>query len=220
MALATLIGYAGLGVLVAAVLLARGTAPLAQRVPTFFLHAALWPIFLPLLLPNDGPTPVAASPYAARVDKAERTLSEALAALGRDLEDPLSLEAARVRNLGQAMGSAAARLAELDALIATQSEVERSLESQLERVEGEADAAGLADILHQRLGHLRRLRALRAQAQADLERAMARAGELASRMTLLRYEDPKRDGGAAAKARELTESIEELCRVLNEVRAT
>lgn len=44
----------------------------------------------------------------------------------------------------------------------------------------------MANILRERLAPLSRLEALRAQARVDLERAMARAGELATHLTLLR----------------------------------
>jgi hypothetical protein len=54
--------------------------------------------------------------------------------------------------------------------------------------------------------------------RVDLERALAEAGALASRLTLLRYEDAQ-TGSAAHRARELTDTVDELCRALAEARA-
>lgn len=222
MAAWTLVTYLAAGAVLAAVLANRSAAPSLQRAGTFVVQAVLWPIFVPLLLPAQPPKPAAGadlSGYGERIAAAERTLEEALRLLGRDLDDPLSLEAARVRGLGQAMRAAAQRLVELDALLGAQGPQEEELTAQVSRLRLDPEAGALAEILAQRVGHLQRLKALRNQARADLERAIARAGELSTRLTLLRYEDPSRSGGAAAKARELTDSIEELCRTLNEVRA-
>lgn len=222
MAAWTLVTYLAAGVVLATVLARRSAAPSLQRAGTFVVHAVLWPIFVPLLLPAPAARPAEAGDlagYGQRIAAAERTLEEALRLLGRDLNDPLSLEAARVRGLGQAMRAAAQRLVELDGLLGAQGPQEEELTAQLARLRHDPEAGALVEILEQRVGHLQRLKALRNQARADLERAIARAGELSTRLTLLRYEDPSRTGGAAAKARELTDSIEELCRVLNEVRA-
>jgi hypothetical protein len=220
----TLGTYLLAGVLIAAALTQRSpsTSTSLERAGTFVVHATLWPIFAPLLLPSTPARPATPGDlvgYSERIDAAERSLAEALQLLGRDLNDPLSIEAARVRNLGQAMRSAAQRVSELDGLQKAQGAQEADLAAQVDKLRQEPESGPIAEIVEQRLGHLRRLKALRTQAGADLERALARAGELATRLTLLRYEDPQRTGGAATQARELTDSIEELCRALNEVRA-
>ena len=222
MALTTLVAYALAGGVVAALLAARSRESAARRAGAAVLHASLWPLFIPLLLPTP-PTRAEAAPggrgYEGQIDRAERSLAEALGLLGRDLEDPLSLEATRVRALGQAMRAAAQRQGELDGLLSSHGAEERELTAQLLVLRALPESAPLAEIVEQQLGHMARLRALRNGARADLERAIARAGELSTRLTLLRYEDPTRTGAAATKARELTDSIEELCRVLSEVRA-
>lgn len=221
MALATLIAYLVVGVLFATLLQARTGAVRVDRagVATFLLRMTLWPLFVPLALPAATRPVAGAEEWAARIERAERGLDAAIQALGRELDDPLAIESARVRSLGAAMRQAAARLAEIESAFAAPGHDERELEEQLARQRESQDGAEVADILEQRLAHVRRLRALRDQARADLERALARADELAMRLTLLRYEDPGRLGLTSRSAREATEAIEELCRTLGEVRA-
>jgi hypothetical protein len=214
LALVTLGAYvlAGLAVAVA---LARAEARGAARLARAGLHAVLWPLFLPVLLPASAPSPLGTD--GARIDAAEATLCDALGRLGKELGDPLSLEATRVRSLGTAMRAASRRLGELDALLASPGQDAQGLRRELEALGDRAEARPVADILRERLAHLARLEALRTQARADLERALARAGELATRLTLLRYEGTT--AHAAGRARELTDTIDELCRTLDEARA-
>lgn len=221
MALWTLVAYCVVGAVVASALTRRNPVVGAHRAGTFVLHAGLWPLFVPLLLPPPAPVAAvrAADPYEPSIAAAEKALKDTLLTLGRDLDDPLSLEAKRVRDLGHAMRTASARLGELDALLGSSGQDEAALAAELARLQKDPEAASVAEIVEQRLGHVRRLRELRRQTQRDLERAIARAGELSTRLTLLRYEDPARTGVAASKARELTDAIEDLCRVLTEVRA-
>ncbi|MGC4121644.1 MAG: hypothetical protein QM765_45110 [Myxococcales bacterium] len=87
-----------------------------------------------------------------------------------------------------------------------------------DRLVASHDGSAVAEILAQRIEHVRKLQALRQQTQAELDRALARAGELATRLTLLRY-DAGAHSGAAATAQQLASSIDELCAVLVEVRA-
>jgi hypothetical protein len=212
-ALVTVVAYCLAGIAVAAVLgrsESRGAVSLARA----SLHACLWPLFLPLLLPAAS-APVGTE--SARIDAAEASLHDALQRLGRELGDPLSPETARVRALGTALRAASRRLAELEAILSSPGHDVEALARELASLDGRQDAQPVADILRERLAHLSRLEALRAQARADLERALARAGELATRLTLLRYEGAT--AHAAGRARELTDTIDELCRTLEEVRA-
>jgi chromosome segregation ATPase len=178
------------------------------------LHACFWPLFLPVLLPTATTPPGTES---SRIDTAEATLHDALQRLGRELGDPLSLETARVRSLGTALRAAARRLAELDAVLSAPDHDVEALARELAALDARQDSKPVADILRERLAHLSRLEALRAQARADLERALARAGELATRLTLLRYEGAT--AHAVGRARELTDTIDELCHTLEAVRA-
>jgi chromosome segregation ATPase len=212
-ALVTAVAYGLAGIAVAAVL-GRGEARGALGLARAGLHACLWPLFLPVLLPTAS---APAGTENARIDAAEATLQEALQRLGRELGDPLSLEAARVRSLGTALRAASRRLAELDAVLSTPDHDVERLARELAALDSRQDSQPVADILRERLAHLSRLEALRAQARADLERALARAGELATRLTLLRYEGAT--AHAAGRARELTDTIDELCRTLEAVRA-
>ncbi len=212
MALVTAVAYCLVGIAVAAVL-ARGEARGAGGLARAGLHAFLWPLFLPVLMPA---TAAPTGTEGARIDAAEATLHDALQRLGRELGDPLPLENARVRALGTALRAASRRLAELDAVLASPGHDAEGLKHELAALEARADSQSLAEILRERLAHLSRLEALRAQARADLERALARAGELATRLTLLRYEGSS--AHAAGRARELTDTIDELCHTLEEVR--
>jgi chromosome segregation ATPase len=213
-ALITVLAYGLVGVAVAMVLErgeTRGAASLARA----SLHACLWPLFLPVLLPTPTTAPGTES---SRIDTAESTLHDALQRLGRELGDPLTLETARVRSLGTALRAAARRLAELEAVLASPDHDVEALARELAALDTRQDSKPVADILRERLAHLSRLETLRAQARADLERALARAGELATRLTLLRYEGATAQ--AAGRARELTDTIAELCHTLEAVRAT
>jgi hypothetical protein len=219
-AFATLVAYLVAGFAVAFLIAVRARGTAAIRVAELVPHTLLWPLFVPLLLPVAPPRPQTqiGSAYAERIEQSERSLEEALGLLGRELKEPLALERARVGALGRAMRSAAARLEELDGLVKSPGNDQVALQTDLARLQADPEAAALADIVAQRLSHVSRLGALRRQAQSDLEKAIARAGELATRLILLSYEDPSRTGLAAAKARELTDSIGELCAVLTEVR--
>ncbi|WP_224240640.1 hypothetical protein [Hyalangium gracile] len=212
-ALVTVMAYCLAGVAVA-VVLGRGESRGATRLARAGLHACLWPLFLPVLLPgSSAPTGTESS----RIEAAEATLHDALQRLGKELGDPLSLESARVRSLGTALRAASRRLAELDAVLSSPDQDREKLARELAALDSRQDSKPVADILRERLAHLSRLDALRAQARVDLERALARAGELATRLTLLRYEGAS--AHAAGRARELTDTIDELCRTLEAVRA-
>jgi hypothetical protein len=199
--------------------LARGErvsrAALLARAP---LHVLFWPIFAPLLVPSPAvaPASVVATPWDERIAEAEAALAQALSALSARLEDPLSLEHARVRVLSGALRAAAARAVEL-------SEVLRRPENDSEVVQRELAHApphgSLADVLRSRLANVEQLASLHRHAEADLERALAEASALATRLTLLRYETPGDGTAAAVRARELTDTVDELCRVLAEARA-
>jgi chromosome segregation ATPase len=212
-ALVTVFAYCLAGIAVAAVL-GRGETRGAMGLARLSLHACLWPLFLPVLLPASSES---TGTEGSRIDAAEATLHDALQRLGRELGDSLTLETARVRSLGAALRSAARRLAELEAVLSAPDHDRERLTCELAALEARPDSKPVADILRERLTHLSRLEALRAQARGDLERALARAGELATRLTLLRYEGATAQ--AAGRARELTDTIDELCRTLEAVRA-
>jgi chromosome segregation ATPase len=212
-ALVTVLAYGLAGIAVAAAL-GRGESRGAASLARASLHAFLWPLFLPVLLPTATTPPGTES---SRIDTAEATLHDALQRLGRELGDPLTLETARVRSLGTALRAAARRLAELEAVLSSPDHDVEALARELAALDSRQDSKPVADILRERLAHLSRLEALRAQARADLDRALARAGELATRLTLLRYEGAT--AHAAGRARELTDTIDELCHTLEAVRA-
>lgn len=219
MATWTLLVWCAVGVAISVVLAKQQrTSPRwtqALRVP---LHVLLWPLFLPTLLPETGDarTPPRTS-WDARIESAEATLSDALRALGRDLDDPLALERVRVASLGRALRSAAARLTDIDTALALPMHDVQRIRVELQAAQISAEGAPVVEVLRRRLSHVERLEAIGRQARLDLERALAEAVALASRLTLLRYEDG-RAGTAAGRARELTDTVDALCEVLAEAR--
>jgi hypothetical protein len=211
-AIATLVLYLAAGLLVAFALARKAPA----TVPAFALRAILWPVFVPLFAP-EAPPPSAPGDEG-RIRAAEASLADSLRALGGVLGDGLTLEMRRVEALGKALRSAAARKVELDGLLAMPEHDLAKLVAEHERLVAAHDGSAVAEILAQRIEHVRRLQALRNQTQAEFDRAVARAGELATRLTLLRY-DTGAGSGAAVTAQQLASSIDELCSVLGEVRA-
>ena len=217
MAVASLVVWLLAGAVVAVALARRervSPAALVARAPMYVL---LWPLFVPLLVSSTSTSRlVPETPWDGRIADAERALAEALAALSARLDDPLSLEHARVAALCGALRAAAARAVEL-------SEVLRRPENDARRARRELDDAprdaSLEEVFRRRLANVERLTAMHRQAQADLERALAEASALATRLTLLRYESPGDGTTAVARARELTDSVDDLCHVLADARA-
>jgi hypothetical protein len=196
----------------------RSVTPVSRGAGAF-LHLVLWPLFLPMLLPEEATPPTRHSTeWDERIQRAEAMLGDALKALGVDLGDPLALELARVAALGRSMRHAAARINDIEAALALPVHDLALLRRELERAEANPDEQSVAEVFRRRLEHVEQLEAIRRTARVDLERALAEAGALASRLTLLRYEHGE-TGTAAHRARELTDTVDELCRVLAEARA-
>ncbi len=228
MALATVLMWLGAGAVVSLLLTQRAAAqregatswgPRLLRLP---LHLLLWPLFVPLLLPQEARAEEGAlgpGEWDGSICRAEEGLRQALDGLSRQVEDPLSLERARVAALGRALRGAAARVAELDRVLSTPDFDPSALREELASRRTADDAQPVVDVLERRLAHVERLAHLQRQARVDLERALGEAAALASRLTLLRYEGPAGAATAAGSARELTQTVEELCRVLTEARA-
>ena len=220
MALSMMLVWLCLGAAVAG-LLARRAPPHGAALLRVPVQLLLWPLFVPLLLPREArqPSGPAGGEWDAAIRRAEAGIGDALDALSRQVEDPLSLERARVASLGHAMRSAAARLSDLDRVLASPGYDVCALRSEVEARRAADGAGPVVEVLQRRLEHVERLAQLRRQARLDLERALEEAAALASRLTLLRYEGSPHAGDAAGSARELTLTVEELCRVLNEARA-
>ena len=220
MATWSLVAWCVAGLVVAALLARKGrnVTPLG-RVVRPLLHLVLWPLFLPTLLPEEVTPPMRhCTEWDERIQRAEAMLGDALKALGGDLGDPLALELARVAALGRSMRNAAARIHDIEAALGLPVHDLAVLRRELERAEANPDEESVAEVFRRRLEHVERLEAIRRTARVDLERALAEAGALASRLTLLRYEHGQ-TGSAAHRARELTDTVDELCRVLAEARA-
>ncbi len=216
MVIATVALYLLAGLVVAQLLRKRASSEAAAgSAGTFLVRALLWPAFAAWL----APVATQSSDDESRIRAAEGALASALKALGGALGDGLTLEMRRVEALGKATRAAAAKKAELDRLLTAPEHDTAKLESELARLQTAGDQSQVSAILAQRLAHVYKLEKVRAQTAADLDRALARAGELATRLTLLRYDSPSRTG-VAATAQQLTQSIDELCSVLTEVQAS
>src|SRR5262245_35634420 len=125
----TLVFYCLVGGAVALKLPRGDAAGAAARGGRLLLVALLWPLFFPLLLPAHparASRPSGAqgrSAHHAQARCAQAALEEALAELGNKLGEPMALETRRVRALGAALESAAARLEDLERVAA---QVERA----------------------------------------------------------------------------------------------
>jgi len=214
-----LAGYLLLGVAVAAALWRCLSGGPRDRLGPSAWHVVAWPFFVPVLMatqqegmggPDDDP-----------IGEMERRLLRATELLARQLRHPLGLERARVRALGAAMRATSARAEALQAVLLQPGYDGAALAVQRDTARSGADAlaAPLVPVLDARLGNVERVRALWLQARSDLELALARAAELEGRLTVLRFEASGPATTAATRAREAAEAIDELSRLLREVRA-
>lgn len=143
--------------------------------------APLWPLFVPGLLepiPLAAPTPP--GPWQSRVDGAVGSLARALS----------SWEALPDRAVCEASLTAAAR--GLAALTARHDQLDAALRGPEHdpirlRAELETAPAAARAVMEARLGNVERLVALREEARAELERALAGLADLATRVHLARF---------------------------------
>lgn len=187
----TCILYLLLGTVVAVALVLRAEGKGGgARVVTFVAGVFFWPLYAPFLLsparpPGTGPAAAGVQPGRAAQERLRAALRqvEGLAA------DVLRPEVARLRGLVDAMGKMEARVAEMDALLATP-EFNRALASeQLEALSrrglGPEDAR--VQSVQARLRNMERLVAMRERTAADLERVVLQLEEMGSRLQLLKF---------------------------------
>jgi hypothetical protein len=171
-------------VAVALVLRAEGKGP-GARVATFVAGVFFWPMFAPFLL-------APARPVGAGVLPARAAQSRLLAAVGQVeglAAEVLRPEVARLRGLVEAVGKMEARVAEMDALLATPEFDRAATAGQLEALSRRGLAAEDARVqsVQARLRNMERLVAMRERTAADLERVVLQLEEMGSRLQLLRF---------------------------------
>ncbi|MFL5349549.1 MAG: hypothetical protein ACJ8AT_32540 [Hyalangium sp.] len=171
-------------VAVALVLRAEGKGP-GSRALLFVAGVFFWPVYAPFLLapvrPAGQPTP-----------PARAAQSRLLAAVGQVeglAADVLRPEVARLRGLVDAVGKMEARVAEMDALLATPEFDKAAASEQLEALSrrGLPPEDPRVQSVQARLRNMERLAAMRERTAADLERVVLQLEEMGSRLQLLRF---------------------------------
>jgi hypothetical protein len=171
-------------VAVALVLRAEGKGG-GARVVTFVSGVFFWPVFAPFLLSP-------ARPEAAVAPPARAARSRLLAALGQVeglAADVLRPEVVRLRGLVEAVGKMEARVAEMDALLATPEFDRSAATGQLEALSrrGLPPEDPRVQSVQARVRNMERLAAMRERTAADLERVVLQLEEMGSRLQLLKF---------------------------------
>lgn len=191
------------------------------------IHLLFWPLFAPLTGASQTPpseraaaVPGAlAAAWEGRIREAERQMREALGALGSGEGEALSVVGARVDSLGTALRRTASRLGELEGYLAQPAQSSAALESELAALSARPGSAVRLKAVRERLDHLVKLASLRERLREELEAALASAAELATRLSLLRYEGRTASDGTLGNLSGLLGAIDELCSALGEVQA-
>lgn len=211
----TILFYLLVGLAVAvAVWIAGAERPL----PRFFraLSAVpFWPLYLPVLLaPKNADRPeVAAQLHPGdelmqQIAEVERELEAAFASLDGWAEDALAHERGRLAELHSAWNAQAARIREMDHVLA-----DAHVAGQLGE-ERDRPAESMHRSENARRENLVRLRQLRDRAHTDLTGTLARARELVSLIHLARF-----TGAPALRAEQLVQQIAASLKGLSEVTA-
>jgi hypothetical protein len=183
----TCILYLLLGTVVAVALVLRAEGKgSGARVVTFVAGVFFWPVYAPFLLSPARPAASAVTPPGRA---AQERLRAALGQVEGLAADVLRPEVARLRGLVEAVGKMEARVAEMDALLATP-EFNRAVASeQLEALSrrGLAPEDPRVQSVHARLRNMERLAEMRERTAADLERVVLRLEEMGSRLQLLKF---------------------------------
>ncbi|HYI01317.1 hypothetical protein [Hyalangium sp.] len=171
-------------VAVALVLRAEGKGRSA-RIVTFVAGVFFWPVFAPFLLSPARAADRVTPPARVARDRLVGALGqvEGLAA------DVLRPEVARLRGLVDAVGKMEARVAEMDALLATPEFDRAAASGQLEALarRGLPPEDARVQSVQARLRNMERLVAMRERTAADLERVVLQLEEMGSRLQLLKF---------------------------------
>ncbi|MDY7229691.1 hypothetical protein [Hyalangium rubrum] len=168
---------------VALVLRAEGRGR-GARVVTFVAGLFFWPVFAPFLL-----SPIKDAPTSQPAQAAQARLRAALGQVEGLAADVLRPEVARLRGLVDAVGKMEARVAEMDALLATPEFNRTAASAQLEALSqrGLLPEDPRVQSVHARLRNMERLGAMRERTAADLERVVLQLEEMGSRLQLLKF---------------------------------
>lgn len=201
----------GLGIAVA-VAQQRSDAMNAGRIGLFLGTILFWPLLGPLLLSQRNEPPVPAPP-ATRTDEAQQRLSSALGSLDGLAGDVVAPEVARVRTLTGSITAMEHRLDEMDALLTTtefdRTAVERTVQALLARGLAESDARVASARGRQR--NIDKLRAMREQTSADLERVLLQIEEMSAQLKLLKLAGGTHDAGDAVRiVRQVADGLQQL----------
>jgi hypothetical protein len=173
-------------VAVALVLRAEGKSG-GARVVTFVAGVFFWPVYAPFLLSPVRPAGAAAVTQPGRA--AQERLRAALGQVEGLAADVLRPEVARLRGLVDAMGKMEARVAEMDALLATPEFNQRVALEQLEALSrrGLTPEDPRVQSVQARLRNMDRLGEMRERTAGDLERVVLQLEEMGSRLQLLKF---------------------------------
>ncbi len=212
----TLVFYGVVGVAMAAAVCLRrdasGILPWSFRIATAVLF---WPLYLPLLLarpetpvtPPAQPAADAGDAMARAIAQVEAELDAAFASLDGWAEDVLARETERISELRAAWNAQAARIREMDRLLAqpqfAPSQAADASESELSadgRSGGSNDRRRQSELARHK--NIERLREVRHQAHAELMATLAWVRELVSMIHLAKF-----TGAPASRAEELVAQI-------------
>ncbi|HEY3448080.1 MAG TPA: hypothetical protein VGK67_17115 [Myxococcales bacterium] len=210
-------GYLLTGLAVTVLLWQHVSGRARERLEPSVWHLVAWPFFVPALMAALKDPRVPRALEGDPIGEIEDRLLEATGALARQLGQPLRFEAAQIRALASAMRGSASRADALQRVLLQPGFDDAALAGQLDRLRATAGEP-LVPVLDARLGHVRRVRALWQQARADLELALARAAELESRLTLLRFEATGPAVVASERARQAAQAIDQLADLIEELR--
>jgi hypothetical protein len=198
----------GAGVAAATVLAEEGRSP-APRGFRAATALVFWPLFLPILLARPRPEPGSSEPGA---DEPRDELTEAIARVEAELdaafssldgwaEDVLAHEAGRLRELRTALTAQAARIREMDRLLAgSESEAAGTIAAIPAPAAESGDRRSQSE--QARRANFERLRRVRRHAYDDLMATLAWVRELVSMIHLAKF-----TGAPASRAGELVAQI-------------
>jgi hypothetical protein len=204
---ATMIFYhlIGLGVATAVFL---SDSRQGRLLPVFRLATAVvfWPLYLPILLarprvlsqPDVAPSPSDDDAMSQAIAQVEAELETALASLDGWVEDVLAHENVRFHELSSAWRAQAARIREMDRLLARS----EPLNQELQRASPLETTDRCMQSEQSRRANLERLRQVRSSAYDDLMGTLAWVRELVSMIHLAKY-----TGAPASRAEELVAQI-------------
>jgi hypothetical protein len=213
----TLIFYFLIGITVAVAVFLRNSPDSAARQSFCVTTAALfWPLYIPILLtrpPQDSTTPIKRpedghDDMAGMIAQVEAELDAALSSLDGWAEDVLARETERIHELRSAWTTQAARIREIDRLLAQPEFATSNADSKTEADSPIAShySPDPTDRRRQsedaRRRNIERLRQVRRQAHDDLMGTLAWVRELVSMIHLAKF-----TGAPASRAEELVAQI-------------